>query len=142
MKSRHSHRYSDTPTRRGVTTVEFALVLPLALFITFGLIEFSRVNMIRNTMQNAAYEGARAAIIRGGTANKAKRAAKNILATVRIQNPRVIVTPTEITNETPEVEVEIRIKLGDNMWVTPKYFANTRMVKSFKLTRESTESGH
>ncbi|MBT5017552.1 pilus assembly protein [Planctomicrobium sp.] len=124
-----------------MTTVEFALVLPLALFIVFGLVEFSRVNMIRNTMQNAAYEGARAGILRGGSVNKAKREAKAILATINIKNPRVRVTPDTITNETPEVEVKITVQLGDNMWVTPKYFANTRMVKSFTLTRESSQSG-
>jgi|SaaInlStandDraft_1057018.scaffolds.fasta_scaffold27528_2 Flp pilus assembly protein TadG len=141
MKIRASQIQRPKPRRSGVTTVEFALVLPLALFIVFGLVEFSRVNMIRNTMQNAAYEGARAGILRGGSVNKAKREAKAILATINIKNPRVRVTPDTITNETPEVEVKITVQLGDNMWVTPKYFANTRMVKSFTLTRESSQSG-
>lgn len=142
MKIRSSPNQRPISVRSGVSTVEFALVLPLALFITFGLVEFSRVNMIRNTMQNAAYEGARAGIIRGGSANKAKKASKAILETINIQKPRVKVTPATITNETSQIEVKITVQLGDNMWVTPKYFANTKMVKSFTLTRESSQSGH
>lgn len=143
MKSCQHPKPNDRKTgNAGVVTVELALVLPLALFITFSLVEFSRVNIIRNTMQNAAYEGARAAIIRGGTAAAASTKANAMLSTISIKNPTVQVIPAVVTNATSQVEVKITVPLGENMWVTPKFFASTTMVKSFTLTRESTNSGY
>ncbi len=127
--------------RRGAVTVEFALMLPVAMMLTLGLVEFSRVNMIRNTAQNAAYEGARQAIIPGGTASSAEAKANEILAIVRTKNATVNISPSTINNSTPEITVTISVPLGDNMWITPKYVSNTTMVKKCTLTRESTQSG-
>jgi len=46
-----------------VTAVEFALVLPILLIFVFGEFEFARVNMLRNTMENAAFEGGEAVLL-------------------------------------------------------------------------------
>jgi len=54
--------------RRGVTTVEFAMIAgPLFLFI-LGNIEFGRALMAVNCLEEAARSGARVAILRGATA--------------------------------------------------------------------------
>lgn len=132
-----NHRHAVTPCRPGTVTVEFALVLPIALFLTFGMVEFSRVNMIRNSMQNAAYEGARTAIIRGGSNAEAKETAIDVMETMRVKNTEVIVNDAN-----GFVEVIVTVPLHENMWVAPKYFAKTNIVKKCTLTKESTNSGH
>lgn len=48
---------------RGAAVVEFAVVLPLLLTILFGIIEYGWVFMVRQTLQTAAREGARIAIL-------------------------------------------------------------------------------
>ena len=50
--------------RRAAAVVEFAVVLPLLLTILFGVIEYGYVFMVRLTMQNAAREGCRVAVLR------------------------------------------------------------------------------
>jgi len=45
--------------RFGAVAVEFAVVAPMLLAITLGLVELSRVFDIQNTMETAAREGAR-----------------------------------------------------------------------------------
>ena len=45
--------------RTGVTTVEFAIVLPLFILFLVLAFEFGRLNIIRHTADNAAYEAAR-----------------------------------------------------------------------------------
>lgn len=50
-------------SQRGVAAVEFALVLPLLLAITFGLIEFGLFMYNQQVLTNAAREGARAGIV-------------------------------------------------------------------------------
>ncbi len=55
-------------------TVEFAICFPLLLLFFFAAFEFCRANMIRQTADNAAYEGARRAIVPGATAEDARAA--------------------------------------------------------------------
>ena len=47
----------------GQDLVEFAMVLPLFLFLTLGVIEFSLLYFQYSTVANAAREGARAGIV-------------------------------------------------------------------------------
>ncbi len=53
---------------RGTAIIEFAVVLPLLLTILFGIIEFGYVFMVRQTLQHAAREGCRTAILQTSTA--------------------------------------------------------------------------
>ena len=54
-------------TRRGNVTLEMTLVLGLLLSLTFGAVEFGHFYFVKNTLQGAAREGARAAIPAGAT---------------------------------------------------------------------------
>lgn len=47
----------------GQDLVEFALILPLLLMLTFGIVDLARVVMTYNTLSNAAREGTRYGII-------------------------------------------------------------------------------
>lgn len=53
--------------RRGVATVEFALVLPALLALTFGTMDICSLLFIRESAVLAAYEGARRGVGRGRT---------------------------------------------------------------------------
>lgn len=52
---------------RGAAVVEFAVVLPLLLTILFGIIEYGWVFMVRQTLQTAAREGCRIAVLQTTT---------------------------------------------------------------------------
>jgi len=58
----------DSQRRRGAAVVEFAVVLPLLLTILFGIIEYGWVFMCRQTLQTAAREGCRIAVLQTETA--------------------------------------------------------------------------
>ena len=58
------YRNSD---RRGATAVEFALVAQVLFVIVLGAVEFSRLNMIRNLAQDAAYFAARDSMVPGAS---------------------------------------------------------------------------
>ena len=53
--------------RTGATTVEFAITVPILFSLLFTAFEFSRMNVIRQTAVNAAYEGARRGIVPGAS---------------------------------------------------------------------------
>lgn len=124
--------------RRGAVTVEFAIVAPVAFLIIFGSVEFARLNMILNSMENAAYEGARRGIIPGATETNVRDATTQILQAVGAVNATVTVTPTVITHQTPEITVSISIPLNDNAWISPHFTNNRTLTRSCRLTREVT----
>lgn len=53
--------------RDGATAVEFAVAVPVFLALVFGTIEFGRYFWVRNTIQFAAEEAARYAMVSGAT---------------------------------------------------------------------------
>lgn len=60
-------RRPDSWRARGAAVVEFAVVLPLLLTILFGIIEYGWVFMVRQTLQTAAREGCRLAVLQTTT---------------------------------------------------------------------------
>lgn len=67
------------PSRRGVATVETALVLPVFLTVSLGIIEYGRAMMAANLVTNAAREGARIGGIEGSTNSDVSTAVKDLL---------------------------------------------------------------
>ena len=53
--------------RAGSATLELALTLGLLLSLTFGTVEFGHCYYVKNTLQGAAREGARASIVASAT---------------------------------------------------------------------------
>jgi len=60
---RTTKRPTENSRARAAAVVEFAVVLPLLLTILFGIIEYGWVFMVRQTLQTAAREGARIAVL-------------------------------------------------------------------------------
>ena len=58
---------TERATREGTALVELALVLPIFVMVTLGIVEFGRAMMVGQLVTNAAREGARLGIIDGST---------------------------------------------------------------------------
>jgi Flp pilus assembly protein TadG len=126
---------SRTEIRRGAVTVEFAITAPILFLLVFAGIEFSRVNMIRNTLQNAAYEGARRGILPGSTSSECESAAEDILEFVGIRSFDIDVTP--ITQASADVTVTVEVPItAANGYVTPRFFLGRILRTSITLPRE------
>ena len=119
--------------------VEFAVVAPLLFFFFFAAFEFCRVAMIRHTVDNAVYEGCRAAIIPGATAGTARNKAEEILNTLGLNGSTVTITPTAIDNRTPEVTVTINVDLDANTFVPPQFTAGETITRTLTMQREGVE---
>lgn len=126
--------------RRGTVLVEFALCLPVALLITFGMIDMARANMLRNTAENAAYEGARAGITPGATASRAEAAASAVMNAIAARGTTITVSPSFITDATTEVTVTVTVPIALNLWASKVFFGSRQMVRSCTLTRELTNT--
>ena len=130
-------RNRRTPCRRGATAVEFAVAAPILILFTFAGIEFSRVNSIRNTMENAAYEGARRGVVPGATAAACQATAQNLLDVIQVNDSSVTVNPATISPDTDTITVTVSVPLSAaNGYVTPQYYLGQSLQTSITLPRE------
>jgi Flp pilus assembly protein TadG len=104
------------PRRAGATILEMALTLMVLLYLTFGSIEFGYFFFVKNTVQGAAREGARAAITPSGSNTEVTTAVNNALTaaglrtadfttTVKV-NGTVANASTATTGQSVEVSVQ------------------------------------
>ena len=94
------------------------------------------MNMIRHTMDIAAYEGAREGIVSGATSAEVRTRVNNLLATVAIKSADVTVSPATIERTTPDITVEIEVPVAPNSWLTPRFLGNLRLRATSTLARE------
>jgi Flp pilus assembly protein TadG len=125
--------------RRGAHIVEMALVLPILIMVVFGIIEFSRANQIRQTVKQAAYEGARVGITLDATATNVQTKANSVLSSVGITGATVTVSPNPITSTTQFVTVTVSASASANGWFM-KYFTAGQAI-SAAVTLETETSG-
>jgi Flp pilus assembly protein TadG len=130
--SNHKHR-------RGATTVEFAIVAPIFFLLMMASFEFSRLNVIRHTADNAAYEAARHAMVPGATASEAVSKANTILRTVGARGARVTINPTTLGPDVDTINVRVDVPLDQNGWIVPRFTKGSTMTAQSTLRTERAE---
>lgn len=125
--------------RLGAAIVEFAIAAPILFLFVFALIEFSRVNIIRNTVENAAYEGARAGILPGATAENCAAVAQELLDFIQVVDSTITVDPEIILPESEDVTVTVEVPITmENGYITPKFYLGKTLRASITLPRETS----
>jgi Flp pilus assembly protein TadG len=141
MNTNHrTFAFGRSPRRSGAVVTEFAICAPLLFFFFFASLEFSRVNMIRQSVENAVYEGARRGIVPGATADNCRASAQAVLNSISASGATIDVSPTVITKNTPEVTVSVAVPVNNNSWVFPVFFADKTISSSMTLRRERFET--
>jgi Flp pilus assembly protein TadG len=122
--------------RRGAVSVEFALTFPILFLLLLGALELGRMNMIRETVNNAAYDAARTCIVPGATNKEGVDAATAILNSIGVSNGTVQVQPSTITDTTPTVSATVSVPYSTNMWFPPIYASSGSATVTCTLTRD------
>lgn len=126
--------------RTAAVVTEFAICAPILFLFFFASLEFSRVNMIRQSVENAVYEGARRGIVPGATADNCRDSAQTVLNSISASGSTITVTPSVITKDTPKVTVAVTVPVANNSWVIPVFFAGKSIASSMTLERERFET--
>ena len=94
------------PLRRrgGNAVLELVLTLGILLSLTFGTVEFGHFFFLKNTLQGAAREGARAAIPPGSTNTEVRTAVGNALTAAGLSSANFTV---RIRNATDTADVDV-----------------------------------
>lgn len=128
--------HTERPARHGAVLVEFAIVVPLLFLFFFAAFEFCRVAMIRHTVDNAIYEGARRGIIPGGTHAEVREETQRILSTIGLTTYTLDVTPAVIDDDVDEVTIELTVPLDVNTFVPADYFLGKQVTRTLTMRRE------
>jgi Flp pilus assembly protein TadG len=132
-------KFSSRKLRRGATTVEFAIVAPIFFLLMLASFEFSRLNVIRHTADNAAYEAARHAMVPGATASEAVTKANTILRTIGARGARITINPTTLGPDVDTVRVRVDVPLDQNGWVVPRFTSGSTLTAESMLRTERAE---
>lgn len=104
--------------RRGGAILEAALVLPILLALSFGMVEYGYYFFVKHTLQGAARDGARIAIVPSGTNAKVSTAVSTAMQaaglesigyTVDIQNGSSD-APLNVSSAAPQTPVKVVVR--------------------------------
>ncbi|HEX5444462.1 MAG TPA: TadE family protein [Pirellulales bacterium] len=116
---RPRRRRRPARSRRGVAAVEFALVAPLFLILLLGVIEYGRMLVVQQVVNEAAREGVRAAVCAGAQTSDVLAAANDRLTASSISGAAVTVSPSppgSAANGDP-VSVTVEVPFSAVSWL-------------------------
>lgn len=138
MRTKQQFRRVRRNARQGAVVVEFALTAGLAFFFFLAALEFSRVAMIRGTVDNAIYEGARVGITPGATAEDVEKKVRDILGFSLVKVADVSIQPNPILSDSRTVHVKVDVPLDKNTFSPAKFFSGKSIVRSMQMKREAS----
>jgi len=137
-KTERNRRAARDSIRRGAVSVEFAITAGLAFLFFFGAFEFARVAMIRGTMDNAVYEGARVGITPGATASDVEKKVRDILGFSLIRSSTIIVSPNPIQFNSKTISVTVDLPLEKNTFSPAPFFKGKSIQRTIQMKREAS----
>ena len=127
--------------RRGASAIEFALIAPLMIAFTFGLVEIGRIMLVKQTATHATREGARIAVRPTADSDDIIERVNEELALLAISDANVEVEPASIEEAEPgsQVTVRVRINIDSISWIPGFFdFETSDIVAESSMRREST----
>ncbi len=118
--------------RSGATSVEFATVLPVILLMFLGAVEMTNLNFIKHTAANAAYEGARAAMVAGGSPDRGIARAEQFLNRFGVGNGAQVT----LTATSDAVTLTVRVPMNLNSVGLSRFTEGLNVTQVASLRRE------
>lgn len=128
-------------SRKGIAAVEFAVIAPIMVMLTFGLIELGRISMVKQTAIHASREGARVAAHPNATSASVLERVDTELLPHSLDNAVVEFDPVspEATEPGSLITVRVKIDLSSISWVPNVFnFGVSDIVAESTMRREST----
>ena len=122
-------RNAKSRNRIGAALVEFAIVSPLMILFTLGMIEIGRMTMVKQLLVNVSREGAREGTLPGTTNESVKTSVQSLLASSYINGATVVVTSGSIPASSRDdwrslpARCTCCIQTSPDRSMTPAYYA-------------------
>lgn len=103
----------------------------------FGMLELTRFIYVQHSVQMVAYEGARAGITPGATADDVQARVADLMQATGVHVYTMNVSPSVISNLTENVAVTINCNFNDNSWVPPTFLTSRTINTTIALQHEN-----
>lgn len=117
--------------------MEFAIVANVLFLTILTCIEFARLNMVRNLAQDAAYFGARAAIVPGASAGEAEAVADEIMSSMLGNGYTIDVS--ELNSDSTEIAVTVGVELHEVALFIPFFLPDQAITTQAVMRTERYE---
>jgi len=141
---RYAQRFKRAPRRlrKGASAVEFAVIAPLMIAFTFGLVEVGRIMLVKQSATHASREGARVGVRPTATSSDVTDRVQEELAILGIDSGSVTVTPASIEDSEPgsRVTVRVEVPIDTITWIPGVFtFGVSDITAESSMRRESTQ---
>ena len=140
LQLRVNTKRSTQKNRVGAAVVEFAIVGPLLVMLTMGMMEVGRAVMVKQVMINASREGARMAILPSASSQDVISQVNSQLAASSITGTTVTIEPPSLANAPAgtAVTVSISVNASQVSWIpNPAFTLNQTITAATTMRRES-----
>ncbi len=129
---------SNVSSRRGVAVVELVACLPIFLLLLMCSIDACNMIFLKQAMTASAYEAAREAVQRKGTASAARLLAENVLDARDIEGYSVVFTPLNVENAAPGATIRVTVSApaATNSPVPVAFRRTTDIVSEVAMIKE------
>ncbi len=124
--------------RSAVVAVEMAIVLPVLMTLVVGIVESCNLIYIKQSLTISAYEGARAAIVKGIPLSEVSARSNQILADRKITNATIRVSPTSPSSAKYGAYITVRVQApyAKNSLIPGWFFGRVTLNSSVKMMKE------
>jgi len=131
------HKKLRRPKRVGAAVVEFAVCLPLIVLIVLGTIEAGSLLFLKQTLVQAAYEGAKVAITTGDS-DQVEAVVELVAASRDLTEVNVQFTPSDIASVSAGETITITLTApgDDNSLIPFGIFRNLTVEANASMVRE------
>ena len=134
--------YSRNPIqdrgRNGAAITELAIILPVFVLILIGTIEVTSMIFLRQSLEIAAYEATRVALVPGSDEGNVQAAADGILSGRRVVDSVISVTPSDFETQpygTP-ITVEITADCEKNSLFASWFYQGRELTSRVTMMKE------
>lgn len=107
-------RHRRSPAK-GSVTVELAITLPVFVIILIGTIETTHMMYLQQSLEIAAYQGARVALISSSTTSKVTSTCNTILNDRNIKGGAVSISPSNYQSQPYGTLLQVRVSAPCNL---------------------------
>jgi Flp pilus assembly protein TadG len=136
-RNRFISRPRKADSRTGAAVVEFAIVANVMFVMVFTCMEFARMNMVRNLVQDAAYAAARHVIVPGATSEEGVAEAERIMSSMLTSGYTVDISSLDFG--ATEVTATVSVDLDHVALFVPMFLSNTNFSSTARVKTERYE---
>ena len=140
MRTSRTQTFATTlpPSRRAAVTVEFAIVLPVLIALVVGIVESCNLIYVKQSLTVSAYEGARAAIVKGMSVTDIQARSNQVLTDRKIKSTTILISPTSPSTASygSYITVQVQATYGSNTIIPGFFFGNVTLKSSIRMMKE------